>query len=178
MVEDEGGGGTVVKLVLEKGMRLGAKIKSFQDLDELRGKIPHHVAEDGHVQPLCILVNFVAAGGAAEKFGLRKGDRLLLVDEVPVESFDDYAKVLDLLRDKRPIALTFAAHGPVLVGKGVSAAAVAGPPPRLLRTKSPKSSSSLKNTRLPCCPTKKKLFAEWPFLGCQNATALSFGECS
>lgn len=100
--------GIAVALVLEENIKLGAKIKSFQDPAEVRGEVER--VEDAR-QPLCILITEVSPGGAAERFGLSTRDRLLLVDSVPVESFDDYKDVLGLLRDKRPLTLTFLAFG-------------------------------------------------------------------
>jgi hypothetical protein len=118
------GRGTLVTLTLDVGVRLGATVKSFQALDELGALGPElgaaeggalsgpgAVSEEGPTAPLCILITKVAESGAAERFGLAARDRLLLVGGRPVESFEHYQDVLGLLRDSRPLELTFASTG-------------------------------------------------------------------
>jgi len=89
--------GSIIKVKLEDNMKFGAKLKSKQD--------------DSGPQPLCVEVKTVSEHGAASAFGLTEGDKLILIDGMPVEGFEDYRDVLTQLRTKRPLTLTFITTG-------------------------------------------------------------------
>uniref|UniRef100_A0A7S2RK13 Rab-GAP TBC domain-containing protein n=1 Tax=Mucochytrium quahogii TaxID=96639 RepID=A0A7S2RK13_9STRA len=113
MVDDP----AVVRVLLDGQSRLGAKIKSFQHrVDNGLGSGKDDLVVIGEadagadaesLQPMCIMLTEVSAGGEADRCGLKVGDRLVLVDDTPVESFTDYRQVLRMLRDSRPLNLTF-----------------------------------------------------------------------
>jgi len=87
-------GGKLIELQLEeRGSKLGARIKSLQ--------------EDDCGAPFRVTVTSVTEDGRAAKAGLLQGNRLILVDDMPVEAFADYEELYEAIVARRPLRLTF-----------------------------------------------------------------------